>query len=156
VTPDQSIQAAVDRANPGDTIVIHAGTYRESVKIKRDGITITAAPGDRVILSGADILPLSSFEKVPDRPIFKHTPCTYRGPVHPNDEKHNLIGRTEQVIADGHLLKQVADLDHMESGTFFADPGVALYVWPPHEARQLEASVRPVVLLVDASHVVVR
>jgi hypothetical protein len=151
-----SIQAAVDKASAGDTILIHAGVYRESVKVNRDGITIVAAPGEQVVLTGADAIPLSAFEKVPDKPILRHTPWAYHGATHPNDERHKLIGRTEQVIADGHLLRQVDDLAHMESGTFFADPRVALYVWLPEGVRQVEASVRPVPMTVSASRVVVR
>jgi hypothetical protein len=147
-----SIQAAVDKANPGDTILIHAGVYRESVRVRRDGVTIAAAPGEQVILTGADVLPLPASSEQ----ILKHTPWTYRGMVHPNDERHKLIGRTEQVIADGHLLRQVGGLDQMAPGTFFADPGTALYVWPTEGARKLEASVRPVLMTVDASHVVIR
>ena len=151
-----SIQAAIDKASPGDTIVLHAGIYRESIKVNRDGLTLVAAPGEEVVITGADPIPLSDWEKLPDKPILRHTPWKYRWPTHPNDERHKLIGRGEQVIADGHLLRQVADLDHMESGTFYADPGNALYVWLPEGAQQVKASVRRVLMSVTASHVVVR
>jgi Periplasmic copper-binding protein (NosD) len=40
VHPGDSIQAAVDAASPGDTIMVGAGTYRESVKIQTDGLTL--------------------------------------------------------------------------------------------------------------------
>jgi parallel beta-helix repeat protein len=42
VNPGQSIQAAVDAASPGDTIVVRAGEYYESVTIHKDGITLKA------------------------------------------------------------------------------------------------------------------
>ena len=35
-----TIQAAVDAADPGDTVVVPAGTYRESVSVTKPGITI--------------------------------------------------------------------------------------------------------------------
>ena len=40
VFPGDSIQAAVNSASPGDTILVHAGTYKQSVSIKTDDLTI--------------------------------------------------------------------------------------------------------------------
>jgi len=40
VGPGDSIQAAVDAAAPGDTIVVLRGTYRENVVIAKDGIRL--------------------------------------------------------------------------------------------------------------------
>lgn len=42
VNPGDSIQATVDAASPGDTIMVGAGTYRESVRIQTDGLTLRA------------------------------------------------------------------------------------------------------------------
>lgn len=48
VWPGQSIQAAIDKADPGDTIVVKPGTYHESLLITTDGITLRGAdPDDR-------------------------------------------------------------------------------------------------------------
>jgi nitrous oxidase accessory protein NosD len=38
----QSIQAAINAAHPGDTIVVRPGTYRESLEINKDRITLRA------------------------------------------------------------------------------------------------------------------
>jgi len=40
VRPDESIQEAVDSADPGDTIVVLGGVHRESVVIEKDGIAL--------------------------------------------------------------------------------------------------------------------
>jgi nitrous oxidase accessory protein NosD len=40
VGPGQSIQAAVNQAQPGDTVLVKPGVYRQSVLITTDGITL--------------------------------------------------------------------------------------------------------------------
>ncbi|WNI33819.1 right-handed parallel beta-helix repeat-containing protein [Streptomyces sp. ITFR-6] len=49
VYPGQSIQAAVDAARTGDTIVVRPGTYRESVLISTPGLTLRGS-GDRTVI----------------------------------------------------------------------------------------------------------
>jgi parallel beta-helix repeat protein len=39
----ESIQAAVKRSEAGDTIVVHPGTYHQSVQIKKNGLTLEGA-----------------------------------------------------------------------------------------------------------------
>ncbi len=51
-----TIQAAVDVAGSGDVIVIHAGTYREEVRIGTDGITIQPNGTDSVVVNGTEPL----------------------------------------------------------------------------------------------------
>jgi parallel beta-helix repeat protein len=40
VGPGQSIQAAVNQAQPGDTVLVKPGVYRQVVMIRKDGITL--------------------------------------------------------------------------------------------------------------------
>ncbi len=40
VTPGHSIQAAIDAASPGDTIIIRPGVYNENLDVTVDGITL--------------------------------------------------------------------------------------------------------------------
>ncbi len=117
---------------PGDKVVLHNGTYRESVKISRSGtrekpIRFEAAPGARVVISGAD--QLTNWKKVADSGddnVFV-TDWDYRfvkwSPTmtHPDAEYHLLIGRAEQVAVNGYFLRQVLGRDKVTRGTFFAD-----------------------------------
>ena len=160
VRPSGAIQSAIDKAKAGDTIVVHAGTYRERVRVEKDGIVVTGAPGEGAVITGADVIPAGEWERVAGKPVWRHTPWKYRGPTHPNDDFHRLIGRTEQVIVDGKLLRQVLQPEQMEPGTFYADPGTALFVRLPGDAapagHTIEASVRATLMEITGSHVVVR
>jgi parallel beta-helix repeat protein len=48
-----TIQSAIDAAAPGDTIIVHAGTYNEEVVIVTDAITLRGEPGAVLQGSGA-------------------------------------------------------------------------------------------------------
>jgi parallel beta-helix repeat protein len=52
VVVSKSIQAAVDEAKPGDVIFVPPGTYRETVRVLKDGITILGAEGAIIDASG--------------------------------------------------------------------------------------------------------
>jgi len=136
---------------PGDSAVIHAGVYREHVRPGRSGtasapITYRAAPGEEVVLTGADVI--TGWTNAGNG-AWRKEPWTYRFAAHPNDAKHRLIGRCEQVIVDGRLLAQVDRLDQMPAGSFFADTDhKVLYVRlagdrDPNQSV-VEASVRAV------------
>ena len=58
--PLRTIQRAADLAQPGDTIIVRAGIYRERVDPPRGGtsnskrIVYEAAPGEKVVITGLD------------------------------------------------------------------------------------------------------
>ncbi|WP_316776456.1 right-handed parallel beta-helix repeat-containing protein [Streptomyces sasae] len=52
VHPGESIQKAVNAAEPGDTVVVMAGTYRESVKVTTPGLTLRGV-GPQTVLKPA-------------------------------------------------------------------------------------------------------
>lgn len=53
VRPGDSIQKAVDAAKPGDTILLAAGTYRESVRVTTSGLTLRGM-GRSTVIAPAD------------------------------------------------------------------------------------------------------
>jgi nitrous oxidase accessory protein NosD len=60
VGPGQSIQAAVNEASPGDTVLIKPGVYHQSVQIRTDGITLRGSGDYR---RGTVLVPPKSFPK---------------------------------------------------------------------------------------------
>lgn len=53
IVVESTIQAAVDSAAPGDTVVVPAGTYRENILVTTPGLTIEGRPG--AVLDGAGL-----------------------------------------------------------------------------------------------------
>lgn len=60
VGPGQSIQAAVDLARPGDTVLLRPGVYHQSVQIRTDWITLRGSGHSRW---GTVLVPPASFPK---------------------------------------------------------------------------------------------
>jgi alpha-L-arabinofuranosidase len=60
--PLRTISAAAERAQPGDTVLVHAGIYRERIDPPRGGtsdatrITYAAAPGEEVVVTGSEVI----------------------------------------------------------------------------------------------------
>ena len=50
VEPGHSIQAAVDKAHPGDTVRLEEGTYRQQVNITQDDITLKGAGAGETVI----------------------------------------------------------------------------------------------------------
>jgi len=168
--PWKSIGKAVERVQPGDKVIIREGTYREQITLKTSGtaqapIVFEAAPGAKVILTGADVL--TGWQKKPgDLPIYR-VPWNHRfigwnkNMAHPDDDYHRLIGRSEQVVIDGYLLRQVLEADQLAPGTFFADlSNNVLEVWDAGN-RDLnkvfaEASTRSEIFVVQGDYITLR
>jgi len=149
--PWKTISRAAQTLQPGDTVIVHEGLYREHVQPKRSGaegapIEYRAAEAEQVAITGADVI--DGFVRDDgDDPVWKKAPWTLKRPTHPNNEQHRLIGRGEQVIVGGKLLRQVLKRDEMSAGTFCADTeSKALYIsldgGGDPAKRVIEASVR--------------
>src|SRR5271165_6745815 len=68
--PFRTIQRAADRAQPGDAVTVHQGTYRERINPPRGGesdaqrIVYQAAPGESVEIRGSEVV--KNWEQVHD------------------------------------------------------------------------------------------
>lgn len=166
----RSISEAAKRAGAGDTVLIHAGVYRESVTVEASGtrarpITFAAAPGERVVVTGADRL--RGLRREPGEAVVYSAPWPHRFIgwnehfTHPGDERHRMIGRAEQVFVRGFQLHQVLERGRMSRGTFWVDLGrKRIHVRGRDDAdltKQLvEASARNVIWRSKGDHVHLR
>jgi hypothetical protein len=148
-----TISEAVSLAEPGDTVIIHSGVYREKVVIEKSSIRFQPAVGEKVIVTGAEHI--TDWQKEDSNGNIFSTHWSHRfiswnkSYTHPNDDYHLLIGRSEQVFVNGYLLRQVLSFDKLSRGTFFVDMDAQrLYVWSANNSdlsdrkNMVEASAR--------------
>ncbi len=168
--PWKTIARAAEQVNPGDLVVIRGGIYRERVVMRSGGtaqapIRFEAAPGEQVVLTGADRV--DGWRKTGDAaPIYSMAwPHRFIGwnpsMTHPDDEYHRVIGRCEQVAVDGYLLRQVLSAAQLAPGAFFVDvTNKTLLAWDTGSRdlnkTPVEASVRQEILRVEGDHVQLR
>ena len=156
--PFKTIGRAAQAVEPGDTVRICGGVYRESVVVEKSGtaqkpIAFEAALGANVVLTGADRITEWKKENAAEN-IFS-APWAHRfigwskQLTHPDDSYHLMIGRAEQVFVLGYQHLQVLKREQLGRGTFFVDlEAKRLYVCPS-DGRDLtkgvlvEASARP-------------
>ncbi len=74
--PLQTISAAAARVRPGDTVIVHAGVYRERISPAQGGtadmpITFRAAVGEEVFLRGSDVLQADWQPLDPEHPVYR-------------------------------------------------------------------------------------
>jgi len=93
-----SIRRAADLAQPGDTIYIRAGTYRESVRPTQSGtagkpITFTSYPGERAQINGTDLIN-TPWQKKSDNVYFTQLSGHYQ----------SASNYALQVFVDGEMI----------------------------------------------------
>lgn len=120
--PLKTISAAAELAQPGDTIIVHEGIYREEVNPPRGGISdarrilYTAAPGEKVVIKGSE--PVTGWTHV-EKNTWKITlPNDFFGTFNPfadlirgdwfhaKDREHH----TGAVYVDGDCLTEAPDI----------------------------------------------
>lgn len=122
---------SISRANragvlrPGDAVVIRQGTYRESIAPAEAGtsgkrITFAAYPGERVVVSGAELM---NGEWSQSGNAWRHT---WTLPLKADIPKNQSVAqrpefRREMVIVDGRVLKPVFARSAVVPGTFYVE-----------------------------------
>jgi len=128
--PLRTISEAADRAQPGDTITVYEGVYRERVDPPRGGrsdaerIIYQAAPDQEVIIKGSE--PVSGWEHVKHDTWKARIPNEFFGDFNPFDDEisgdwFHPLGRkhhTGAVYLEGHWLTEAAaGVRSMHKGT---------------------------------------
>jgi hypothetical protein len=89
--PFRTVQRAADMAQPGDTITVHAGVYRERIDPPRGGTSDTkrivyqAAPGEKVVITGSE--PIKGWERVTNDTWKVTLPNKFFGKFNPYAER---------------------------------------------------------------------
>ncbi len=98
-----TIQAAANVAQPGDTVLVYGGTYREEVVLPRGGtgedarITLRAAEGEEVIVTGSDPVAPSEWQETEMPGVYKMVKPNSYFPGHREDRGDRLPGWTSDL-----------------------------------------------------------
>ena len=142
--PFKTIMAAAQIAQPGDTITVHEGTYRERINPPRGGesdskrITYRAAEGEKVVVKGSEVV--TGWLQVGDGVWKVSIPNTLFGNYNPYTDVIGIdwyrdMGRahhTGEVYLNNKSLYEVATIDAVKNPRRLprtTDPEGSLYVW---------------------------
>lgn len=121
--PLRSIQTASDRATDGQTIVVRAGVYHETVYVNRP-LTIQNAAGEAVWLDGSQ--PVTDWQQ--DGDLWRASlPAVLDRALGPDDgnpyisREFPAAGEPELLFRDGRRLRQVLDRGEVGADTFMVD-----------------------------------
>jgi parallel beta-helix repeat protein len=89
ITVSTTIQAAVDAAQPGDSIIVPPGTYRENVRVTKDNITIQGSVA--AILDGAGLTGNTGIRVTPPAPSIRVNRFTLSGLTIQNYSRSGLL-----------------------------------------------------------------
>ena len=123
--PLRTIQRAADLAQPGDTVTVHAGVYRERINPPRGGeseakrIVYQAAPGETVEIKGSEVV--KTWEKVQGEVWKTVLPNTFFGSFNPYNDlirgdwftDKGRSHHTGAVYAQGQWLTEAAKMDEV-------------------------------------------
>ena len=125
--PLRTIQAAADRAMPGDVVTVHAGTYRERIDPPRGGesdakrIVYRAVPGEKVVIKGSEMI--KQWQRVQEGVWKVVLPNSFFGNFNPyndgitgewyNTPRDGFDRHTGGVYLNGVWMDEARDLDQV-------------------------------------------
>lgn len=149
--PYRTIGRAVSAASSGDTVVVGGGVYRETITIYGKAVTITSAPGERVVLEGAR--PVTGFAASGGDWYagWTHEFQVNTGPmVLPGNP---AAGHPDQVFVDGTPQRQVLSRNEVVPGTFYHDRAAdRLWIGTDPSGKLVEASDLSFALYLNKAH----
>ncbi|MCX6877756.1 MAG: DUF1565 domain-containing protein [Verrucomicrobia bacterium] len=120
--PLRTIQRAADLAQPGDTVTVHAGVYRERVNPPRGGesdakrIIYRASPGEKVEIKGSEVV--TNWKKVQNNTWKATLPNTFFGKFNPYSDlihgdwyNKSLTNHTGAVYLNDKWLRETKRLE---------------------------------------------
>jgi parallel beta-helix repeat protein len=166
--PVKTIQRGVNLAPAGGTVVVRAGTYRETVTISRT-VTVQNYPKEAVWLDGSS--PVTGW--VADGSMWRKDGWTTRfdsSPTYTQGAKDStaanwgfvnpdypMAAHPDQVFVDGAPLEQVKSKSLVKAGTFFLDQATSkLYIGTNPTGKTVEASTIIKAMTVKGANSVVR
>jgi trimeric autotransporter adhesin len=125
-SPFRTVASAVKHAWSGQTIVIRAGTYHESVTIPPSkSLTVQNYPGEAVWFDGTRAV--TAWKKVGKVWVASGWTAQFNTDMQGGqnsrfvDPAHPYADRPDQVFIDGAALEQVGDRSSVQAGTFAVD-----------------------------------
>ncbi|SDW33280.1 Protein of unknown function [Amycolatopsis xylanica] len=152
--PLRTVAAAVKRAPSGGTVVLRAGTYRETVGQVSKRLTLQPYPREQAWLKGS--VEVTGWAKTGKG--WRHgdwAPQLCQTCFTPEiiDPEYPLAGSPDMVFVDGAPLKQVSTEDEVGPGRFFADrKGHALVIGDAPDGRLVEGTVFDRLLQFDSAN----
>ena len=162
--PLKTISAAARAAQPGDVIIVHAGTYRERINPPRGGesdakrITYRAAQGEKAVIKGSEAV--SGWKKT-QKGVWKLTlPNSFFGDYNPYKDvisgdwfdPRGRVHHTGEVYLNGEAFYEVVALDKLSGSDkkawYCESDDKHTYIWANFKGadpnRELvEINVRP-------------
>ena len=157
--PLATVAAAVRAVPAGGTVVLRGGVYRQDAGTVAKRVTLQAYPGERPVLSGADVVRAWTASGGAWRATDWRSPFGQKDFRAEEVAAGSAAGQVEQAYRDGTALRQVLTRPQLVPGTFWVDPAT-LDLWvaddPAGAVMELSRRARGMALSGSAAGSVIR